>query len=124
MDLQRHYISVRNRLRRPPNAVEDTGIALRKNKPPATKGYREERAKALDLAGKAKPFHEIRVFISEQCRAPKVIDFSMILRAVSHHYRVGVADLKGPARHAEIVEARHVAIIIALRLTVRSSVAL
>lgn len=118
MDLQRHYIQVRNRLRRPPNAVEDKGIDLKRGRPlpviPASP----------PLTEKARPFHEIRVFISEQCRPPKVIDTNMILRAVSHHYRVGIADLKGRSRTAVIVEPRHVAIFIALRLTIRSTTSL
>lgn len=118
MDLQRHYIAVRNRLRRPPNAVEDKGIDLHRNRPQPV------LPPLVPLAIKARPFHEIRVFISEQCRPPKVVDTGMILRAVSHHYRVGIADIKGRSRTATIVEPRHVAIFLALRLTIRSTTGL
>jgi hypothetical protein len=119
-DLQQRYIEIRKRLRRPPNAVVDQGIDLRRNRLPPTKGT----PTPVPLTEKARPFHEIRVFISEQCRPPKTIDVGMILRAVAHHYRVRIDDIKGRSRHATVVEPRHVAIFLALRLTTRSSVAL
>lgn len=107
-EMRQHARDVRLRLMRPPNAVQDLGIDLRRQRiPPPIKKKEPEVATA-------------KVIVTEIVLPPKKLTIVSILRAVSNHYRVGTLDIKGKSRRPAVTYPRHVAIYLAYRLLKRS----
>ena len=99
--------AVRARLRRPPNAVPDIGIDLRRHKNP----YPVVPIQVIHTPPKI--VLKARVVISEQEMESRQIKLENILKAVSIYFDVGIGDLKGPSRRAPITYPRHIAVYLA-----------
>lgn len=106
---------IRNRLIRPPNAVKDDGIDLRRGRLAPTKGKVIEHLlppKDSDLPNKAQ-----LVEFGREPPPPKKVMLATILKAVGAYYGVSEVDLLGPKRNAFIVLPRHVAMYLATQHT-------
>jgi chromosomal replication initiation ATPase DnaA len=115
-ELIRNAKEVRARLIRPPNAVYDRPINLKPNRsgpPPQKKKLLDDTEYRFSLRAAVK--------IEEVPGKPRKIDIYSIFRAVCHHYRIGIADLRGASRLNEYVIPRQIAIYLAFKLTKRSS---
>lgn len=113
-DLIENAKRIRQRLRKPPNAVYDPGIDLTR-KSSAHKGDGPiPDAPIKKVLGAPNP-----IKIQPEFQLPKL--FEKILREVSRHYGVSVASLKGSSRRADISYARFVAIHLSLKMKAKLS---
>ncbi len=108
---------IRQRLRDPPNAVHDPGIDLTR-KSTAHKGHEPipdpPIKKVLELPESREP-----TFPPMEIRFP--ITFDNILEAVSTHYGVSTASLRGSDRHMHTCLARFVVVYLSLKLLAKRS---
>ena len=92
-DFQQRATEIRNRLLRPPNAVPDPGIDLKR----IPKGFSLMQKKPA-------------VMIEYQPPANKVVNTPHILRIVAEAFGLGVKDILGPSRRLKCSTARHISI--------------
>lgn len=92
--IQRAY-DIRLRLMRPPNAVQDEGIDLRRHRKLPEMPPKPLRARVTVIPLEA---------------GEKKIKIDMILRATCSHFHIGIADIKGKSRHLSVVYPRHIAV--------------
>ena len=105
-EIIRQARDIRLRLRRPPNAILDTGIDLRRHLKVPT-----------PVPPPPMPRIRARVHISEIVKEGKKIKIDMILRAVSDGYLVGIVDLKSPSRRPAVAFPRHIVVYLACKYT-------
>lgn len=101
---------IRLKLRRPPNAVFDRGIDLRRGRNPYP-------ATVPAIKPSEIPQLKARVLITEKEREAKRVKIDTILKAVSLHFRIGINDLKGKSRIASVTYPRHLAVYLACKHT-------
>ena len=108
--LLRHYAEVRNRLRRPPNAVPDTGINLRRDKSPPPEPEPLELPEGdIELTPLQK--RRVETYRTSFCR--KDITFKTILRFAAAEFGVEYRLVLSRCRSAKIVLPRQVAFYLA-----------
>jgi hypothetical protein len=115
-----HARAVRRRLRRPPNAVEDHGIDLkRKPAPPSVPATADAQPVPLPLGiGTPMPEYKLVYALTPAVASPPGIH--AIQHAVCEHYGVTLVDLCSSRRAAAIVMPRQVAVWLCRRLTTHS----
>ncbi len=97
---------IRDRLMRPPNAVTDTPIDLKR----LPKGAVWAECRRLLTDGAVQEHHY-----------PKPITFPRIVQIVADYFGIGVLDISGPDRRMWCVTARQIAIYLACKHTKLSS---
>jgi hypothetical protein len=111
-ELRSHYNSIRQRLLNPPNAVFDIGINLRRHRIPTYKPLKAETK--IEFI----PGSPVLEYLPQE--PPKPIKFAAILRAVSAHFDVGIADIRSITHKCHIVLPRHVALYLGVLHVKRS----
>lgn len=108
--LLRHYAEVRNRLRRPPNAVPDTGINLRRdNSPPPEPEPLELPERNIELTPLQK--RRVETYRTSFCR--KDITFRNILKFVAAEFGVEHRRVLERSRNAKVVLPRQISFYLA-----------
>lgn len=111
LEYQQKAKEIRDRLIRPPNAVKDIGIDLKRLKP----GTVLMEKRRLGQAPKEK---------AKEQRIINVGGASLVMEVVAGYFGLGVLDLLGPSRKMKYVNARHIAIYLASKHTKLSSIAI
>lgn len=104
-DIMGRYKEVRDRLRRPPNAVPDTGINLRRGRePPEVRETVPEPPVQLIVEAKAfEPFRRTD------------LTFSSTLEFAAKEFSITLKDIRSRRRHHTIARPRQIAIWIAIK---------
>lgn len=113
--LLRHYAEVRNRLKRPPNAVPDTGINLqRKDKvdPPSQQLCKTDSTLLLTQV----QLSRLETYRNSFCRTD-IITFRSVLRFVAEEFGLRYSEITARNRFKVVVIPRQIAIYIGNTLT-------
>lgn len=117
VELQQRAKAIRNRLRRPPNAVQDTGINL--SKPWNGKKGLESGSTMLPLPVFVIPRAQVKVieYHQDPPPPPPVFTAEDILKFVERYTFTSIEMMKSPARDSRIVLSRMVAIYLLQRFS-------
>lgn len=124
---QAHALEVRNRLRNPPNPIEDLGIDLRRRAEPVTikePEIEQNELKAWPLPmgiGKAIPLYALSygppIASIEARQMPDKLRIRAIQRSVCQHYGVTLTDMLSQRRDAAVMRPRQIAVWLCKKLT-------
>jgi hypothetical protein len=103
LELTHNYKLIRDRLRRPPNAIKDEGIDLkRKRIPPCS---------LFVLPEKVIDHHLCKVTVTQVPRPPieaRIVKFRSVIKAVCDYFNHPLELIKGPSRLAKNIRPRHI----------------
>jgi hypothetical protein len=100
---------IRARLIRPPNAVPDFGIDL-KRLPKGTVLVQKKEPEPVEVLEYSLP---LDLFPATLPPTKVLVDFKSILTVVAQYFSLGVRDLMGPSRKPKYTHPRHLAIYLA-----------
>lgn len=126
-EIRRNAREIRQRLRRPPNAVPDTGINVTRISSGVKGDQIPEKTERVEVAnGEEVIQEEILIPIIIPGIAPTVefpLTFNRILTVVADHYGLSVQSLKTASREHHVCRARWMAIHLGVKMLRNRSIA-